>query len=121
VYRSVQPLFAEGASVPASWRRSCLIATLQGSQPRAHRLAVGKLLAQLEWQLAQQALGFVDEVPTAGQDRPAPAVPERQQLVQLIRPLVLSGALNLNALGSSGCASVYRAIRSESSVSDLPR
>jgi hypothetical protein len=46
-------------------------------------------------------------------------MPQGEQLMLLVRTLPLPA--RLNALGSSGCASTSRAIRSESNMSDLPR
>ena len=95
------------------------VAPCERREPWLDRLGVGQLLAQLQRQLAEQVLGLVDEVLAAGEDRAPPVMPQRQQLVQLIGPLVLPCALERR--GSSECASTSRAIRSESSVSDLPR
>ena len=47
----------------------------------------------LERQLTQQVLGLAHEMLAAGEDRAASVMPQRQQLMQLIRPLVGSGAL----------------------------
>jgi hypothetical protein len=62
-------------------------------QPRPDGLGVGQLPAQLKRQLAQHALGLVNQMLAARQDRAALAVPQRQQLVQFIGPAVLPGAL----------------------------
>ena len=104
-----------GRRVPAA----AAVATLQRGQPRADRLGVGQLVAQLQRQLGEQGLGLVEQVLAALEQRPALPVPEPQQLVLLVGAGLLPA--RLNARGSSGCASVSRAIRSESSVSDLPR
>jgi hypothetical protein len=62
-----------------------VVAAGEGAQARAHGLAGGELLAQLERELGEQVLGLVEQVSAAGQDRAARAVPERQQLGRLVR------------------------------------
>ena len=62
-------------------------------------------------------LGLADQVLAAGEDRPAPVVPQRQQLGLLVRALLLAGALE--RLGSIECASVSRAIRSRRRVAEI--
>ena len=88
-------------------------------EPGADRLGAGQLLAQLQREFTQQVLGLADQVLAGCHDRAPAVVPQGQQLVLLIGAVVLAGALE--RLGSSGCASTSRAIRSLSSVSDLPR
>ena len=58
------------------------VATLQGSQSRAHRLGIGQLLAKLQRQLAQELLGLVDQVLAAREDRASAVMPQAEQLVQ---------------------------------------
>ena len=69
------------------------VAALERGEPGPHGLGGGQLLAQLQRQLTQQMLGLVDQVLAAGQDRPAPVVPQRQQLVLLIRAAVATRTL----------------------------
>ena len=68
------------------------VATLQGSQSRAHRLRIGQLLAKLQRQLTQQLLGLTDQMLAACEDRAPAVVPQAEQLVALVGPLVLSCA-----------------------------
>ncbi|MBV9168185.1 MAG: hypothetical protein JO342_18760 [Solirubrobacterales bacterium] len=58
------------------------VATLQGSQSRAHRLGIRQLLAKLQRQLAQELLGLVDQVLAAREDRASAVMPQAEQLVQ---------------------------------------
>ena len=63
------------------------------SQSRADRLGIGQLLAELQRHLAQKLLGLINQVLAAREDRPPAVMPQAEQLVQLIGPLVLSCAL----------------------------
>ena len=62
-------------------------------QAAPDRLGIGELVAQLERQLTQQLLGLAYQVLAAGQDRPAPVVPQGQQLTLLVRAAISARAL----------------------------
>src|SRR5204862_4002897 len=72
---------------------SAAVAPCERREPWLDRLGVGQLLAQLKRQLAEQILGLADQVLAAGEDRPAPVVPQGQQLMLLVRALLLARAL----------------------------